>query len=90
MSRHVAMVSRPLMIQSLSDVSRPHVLQRTRNGATTQHMPTPKKPKNAAMNMRVAPALRAACEREAARRGLDLSSWLRMVLTDATRAKAVR
>ena len=46
-----------------------------------------KRPKNAAMNMRVPRDLRVACEREAEKRGLDLSSWLRMVLTDATREK---
>ena len=41
--------------------------------------------KSTAMNMRVPPSLRKACEAEADRRGLDLSAWLRMVLTDATR-----
>lgn len=46
-----------------------------------------RKPKNAAMNMRVPKDLRIACEVTAEKRGLDLSSWLRMVLTDAIRAE---
>lgn len=54
--------------------------------ATTQRM-TPKRPKDAAMNFRVSESLRASCEAAAEKRGLDLSSWLRMVLTDATRSK---
>lgn len=54
--------------------------------ATTQPMPT-KRPKDAAMNFRVPESLRSACEAEAARRGLDLSSWLRMVLTEAVRSR---
>jgi antitoxin component of RelBE/YafQ-DinJ toxin-antitoxin module len=49
-------------------------------------MPT-KPQKDAAMNFRVPESLRSACEAAAANRGLDLSSWLRMVLTDAVRSK---
>lgn len=46
-----------------------------------------KQPKSSTLNIRVPESLRASCEAAAEKRGLDLSSWIRMVLTDATRSK---